>query len=96
MILLLKACEYSGQELRDVLRTLLDDLYAGQDRFLPDVCAVVGNALQYFVVELPRQLSRTNLTDNAKHQAYDAVVGASQVHSEPVGSHHQELGFLVE
>jgi hypothetical protein len=47
-------------------------------------------------VELSREFSGTDFTDDAEDQAYDTVVGAGQIDSESIGGHHEKFGFFVE
>ena len=75
MIFLLQAGQDLWQVFSDILWTLLDNSNTSQNSFLSDVRAVVGNALQNFIMELSRQFYGADFADDAKHQSDNAVVG---------------------
>lgn len=88
MVLLFEARQHLWQEFSDILRALLDDSDGSQNGFLSNVSAVVADTFQDLIVQLSCQLGGTNLTDDAQNQADDAVVGACQVDSQSISSHH--------
>lgn len=74
MVFLIKAGKYFWKKLGDIFWTFFNDSNSSKDSFLSNVCTVVRNALQYFVVKFPCKFSGTYFTYNTKDQSDNTVV----------------------
>jgi len=52
--------------------------------------------LEDFLVELCGQLGSADFAQNAESEAHQVVIAVSEVNSDAVGGHHEQLGLLVE
>ena len=47
-------------------------------------------------MELSCEFGGADFADDTENKANDTVVGDGEIDSEPVGGHHEELGFFME
>lgn len=96
MVLIFEATNNFCQEIWEVLRRFFDQFDGSQNSLLLDEFVITADAFEDFLVELVGQFGSAHLAQDAESQADEVVVRVSQINSDTVGGHHEELGLLVE